>query len=86
MGKRIKNMIDSWVTTLLGVATIVLTLVLIYRGTFDFLWEGVAGLVTGSILIVAPKTIEQKLSEFIRAWGGKASEASSSTEKTTLLD
>lgn len=39
MKRKIKDMIDSYITTLAGLATMILTLFLIYKGTFDFVWE-----------------------------------------------
>lgn len=36
--------------------------------------NGIGGLVVGTILLIAPKTIETKLSEFIKAWGSKSSD------------
>jgi len=71
MKKRIKNIIDSWVTTLIGTTTMLVTLFLIINKDIYFVWEGVAGLVVGAILLLAPKTIEQKISEAIKSWGNK---------------
>jgi len=74
MKKRIKNIIDSWVTTLIGTTTMLVTLFLIINKDIYFVWEGVAGLVVGAILLLAPKTIEQKISEAIKSWGNKGSD------------
>jgi len=68
-----KNAFKGWLTTLIGVATMVLTLWEVYKNVFDFVWEGIGGLIVGSILIMAPQTIEKKLSEVIKAWGNKKS-------------
>lgn len=60
-----KNVIDGWITTIIGVVTMIISLVLVWRGVFDFVWEGVAGLSIGTILLLAPKSIEKLISKYI---------------------
>lgn len=64
MKHRLKAIIDSWITSIMGVIVYTITTTFIWRGTFDFLWEGVAGYVVGTALLLFPKSIET----FILAW------------------
>lgn len=59
------NVVKGWITTVIGTVTTILTLILIYKGVFDFTWEGLCGLSIGALLIIAPKTIESKISQII---------------------
>lgn len=52
------NMLKGWITSVIGVVTMGMTLYLIFNGTFTFVWEGVAGLSIGTVLLIAPTTIE----------------------------
>jgi hypothetical protein len=65
MKKAIRNVLSGWVTTLIGTATMVVTLFLVYKGTFTFVWEGIGGLIIGCVLLIAPETIEKKVSDAI---------------------
>ena len=66
-----RNAIQGWATTIIGIATMILSLILIWTGVIDFLWEGVGGLSIGCILLMAPKTIEDKVSKLIDGWSGR---------------
>lgn len=72
-----KNVAKGWITSIIGILTMILTLYLVYNGTFDFIWEGVGGLVMGTILLLAPQTIEKKVSEAISKWSGGTNSSSS---------
>lgn len=61
-----QNIVKGWITTIIGTITMILTLFLIFTKVIDFMWEGIAGLSIGCILVMAPKTIEKKVSELIR--------------------
>lgn len=65
------NMIKGWLTSILGVLFIAAALFLWFIGVIDLVWDGVAAIILGVILLYAPRTIEKKLSEVIKAWGGK---------------
>lgn len=64
------NVIKGWITSMIGVATMVITLILVYTKAIDFVWSGIGGLVTGCVLLLAPKTVERKVSEFLGNRGG----------------
>lgn len=68
-----KNMVKGWITSIIGIATMCLTLFLIYNSTISFIWEGIGGLVIGTILLLAPQTIEKKISQVINKWTGDTS-------------
>ncbi len=72
-----ENVVKGWITSLVGVVTMGLTLFLVFNGTFDFVWDGIGGLVIGCILLMAPQTIEKKVSEAIKRWNGSTSGDSS---------
>ena len=72
---RIKsNVFKAWVTSLLGILFMVSALFLWFFGLIDFVWEGVAAIILGVILLYAPKTVEKKLSEAIKAWGSRGND------------
>lgn len=64
-----RNVISGWATTIIGIVTMIISLVLVWQKVFDFVWEGIGGLAMGTILLIAPKTIEKAIIEGIRAWG-----------------
>lgn len=67
-----ENVVKGWVTSVIGLITMIVTIILVYREVIDFTWDGVVGLVIGALLVMSPKTIEKKVSEAIGAWGGKS--------------
>lgn len=67
--KVIKNIIKGIITSAIGVATMIVTLLLIWAGTIDFVWEGIAGLAIGTILLLAPDTFVKKMGDVIKAVG-----------------
>jgi len=64
-----ENIIKGWISTLIGVITMALTLILVWQRVFDFVWEGIAGLIIGVILIFSPQHIIRVVLEGFRAWG-----------------
>lgn len=64
------NVIKGWITTIVGTIILLLTTYLLFKREVFFIWEGIAGLSIGTILLMAPRTIEKKISEIIKAWGG----------------
>lgn len=68
MKNAVKNILKGWITSLVGTATMVISLFLVYRGTITFIWEGIGGLIVGCLLLVAPQTVEKKISEAISAF------------------
>lgn len=65
------NIIKGWITSIIGIVTMGITLYLVFTKAIDFVWEGIAGLGMGAILFIAPRTIERAIIDFIKAWGGK---------------
>lgn len=65
MRKTFKKILDSWITSLAGVAAYVLTTILIWQRVFDFVWEGIGGYVIGTILLMAPQSIESLVAKAI---------------------
>lgn len=47
------------------------SLFLWFFGIIPLIWDGVVGLVLGSILLMSPKTIEPLVGKAIQAWGRK---------------
>lgn len=81
-----QNVIKGWITTIVGTATMVVTLVLVFTKAIDFVWEGTAGLIVGCLLLMAPKTIEKKVSDAIRYVGGRGSVSPTSEDQDLPLD
>lgn len=67
MKKAFKNILKGWITSLVGTAAMVISLVLVYKGSLTFVWEGIGGLTAGAVLLLAPQTIEKKVSAAIDA-------------------
>lgn len=65
MKQTFKFFVDTWVTSLVGIIIYSITTYLIIKGRFDFLWEGVGGYGTGTILLLAPKSVETLISKWI---------------------
>lgn len=70
------NVIKGWILTILGIATIILALFLVFNGVFDFWPEGIAGLIVGTILVISPKDIIKIILEGLRSWGNKKDDSS----------
>lgn len=76
-----KNIIKGWITSIIGVVTMVLTLFLVYMDQMDFVWNGVAGLSIGVILLMAPRTIEKYFVRFFESMSGKNTSNESEKEE-----
>lgn len=88
MKRAFKNILDAWITTIIGTATMILTLVLLLTKDIGFVWEGIGGLVIGTILLIAPKTVEGLVRRGIDAWGkrGESPTYDSGQPPETLKD
>ena len=62
-----KNIVKGWVTSIIGVITMIISLFLVFFGQIDFVWDGIAGLSIGTVLLMAPQTIER---QFTRIFSG----------------
>lgn len=60
-----ENIFKGWITSLVGIVIYVLTTILIYKGTMTFWPEGVVGYGIGTILLLAPKSIEGIITRYI---------------------
>jgi len=67
----IKNVIKGMITSSIGVITMLVTLFLVFVGSIDFIWSGLAGLSFGTILLLSPDTIIQKIGDVITLIGLK---------------
>lgn len=83
------NLIKGWITSIIGIITMIVSLLLVFTGQIDFVWDGVAGLSIGTVLLMAPQTIEK---QFIRLFSmmstkvppdGSTYNDKSTTETTT---
>ena len=66
-----QNIVKAWITSIMGTLLMATSLFLWFFGFINLIWEGAAGLIIGCILLLAPKTIEKKVSEAIKSWGGR---------------
>lgn len=74
-----RNAIQGWATTIVGLITMGITLYLIFTGQMVFMWNGVLGLSIGSILVMAPRTIEKLAMAAIKKVGFASSKEDCST-------
>lgn len=61
---RKSNIIKGWVTSIIGVGILLMTFLMLFIGEIKFLWEGIAGICAGVILLYTPRSIEK----FIDKW------------------
>jgi peptidoglycan/LPS O-acetylase OafA/YrhL len=76
-----RNIVNGIITTIIGSATMLLTLFLVYKGTIDFVWEGIAGLSMGTLLVIAPRSIEKNFGNILSALGTKLGITTNSSTK-----
>lgn len=70
--KNLGNVIKGWFTSIMGGVVMILTTVLLFTKDIAFVWEGLAGLGAGVIILMMPETIEKFIMAGIKAFGGKA--------------
>lgn len=82
------NIIKGWITSIVGVITMITTLLLVFTSQIDFIWNGIAGLSIGTILLMAPQTIEKQFIKLFGIMKGKnqVDDSSSSDETNTRKD
>lgn len=81
-----KNIIKGIVTSIFGIATMIITLFLWWTGSMDFIWGGIAGLAMGTILLLAPDTIVEKLGDVIKAVGLNKSGAEANIQEVQQIE
>lgn len=59
------NIFKAWITSTLGIIIYIMTSIMIYRGTLDWVWGGVIAYTMGTILLLAPQTIEKNVKNLI---------------------
>lgn len=59
------NIFKSIITSVLGIIIVLVTVLLVFTGTMDWIWNGIAGCVIGAALIVSPDSLVEKISDFI---------------------
>ena len=65
-----QNIVKGWITSIVGLVVMLLTVYFLFKREINFMWEGTIGLCLGTILLLAPKTIERYISEAIKSIGG----------------
>lgn len=65
------NVIKGWITSIIGSLLLLSTLFLWFFGVIHLIWEGLAGFAMGTILLLAPRTIENNVPKLIDAIGNK---------------
>jgi hypothetical protein len=66
-----KNVVKGLITSTIGMATMIVTLFLIFTGSMDFVWSGVVGLAVGCVLLLAPDTIVKRFGDLLGNMSGK---------------
>lgn len=82
--KMTKNIIKGLVTSIIGIITMIVTIFLVFTGSMSFVWEGIAGLCLGTILLLAPDTIIKKIGDVISAVGMNKSGAASVNDEQVI--
>lgn len=59
------NIVKGWITSIIGTLLMAASLFLWFTGVIPLIWEGSVGLILGCILLLAPRTIEKKVSEYL---------------------
>lgn len=59
------NFIKGWVTSVIGVVIYIVTLLMIYNNKLNWLWEGFGAMILGTILLLAPQTIEKWINKIV---------------------
>ncbi len=65
------NVVKSWITSFVGVAIYIGTSILIWKGTFDFTWEGLVGYCLGTFLLLSPDNILKLVSTGVKNYFNK---------------
>jgi hypothetical protein len=61
------NVIKGWITSIIGVIVYVVTLLMIYNAKLNWYWEGIGAMAFGTILLLAPQTIEKWLNKIVNS-------------------
>lgn len=69
-----QNIIKGFITSAIGLTTMVVTLFLVFTKSMDFVWSGVAGLGIGCVLLLAPDTIVKSFGNLIDRMRGKSNQ------------
>ncbi len=65
MIKAINNIVKGYITTLAGLALYTITSILLYRGSISFWPDSFIGYSIGTILVLAPRSIEKLFEKFV---------------------
>lgn len=69
--KLTKNIIKGFITSIFGIATIIITLFLVFTEAMDFMWQGAVGIVLGTALLLSPDSIVKALGKLISITNNK---------------
>lgn len=64
-----KNIFKAVVSSVIGIATMIITLILVFTGAIHFVWDGLAGLGAGIILLFTPQSVERLVSQGVKSFG-----------------
>ena len=81
-----KNIIKGIITSIVGMITMIVTLFLVLTKSMDFVWEGIAGLTFGTILLLSPDTIIKKLGDVIGIIGMNKSGSTAANAEQKIED
>jgi len=68
---KVTNILKCWFTSILGVLILLGTCYMIFFNNMEWVWEGIAGISIGTVLLFAPKTLERRFIEIIGNIAGK---------------
>lgn len=62
-----RNVIKGVITSIIGVIVMFITISLVFTGVMDWVWNGIGGLVIGTVLLLSPDTLVKKVGLFFKA-------------------
>ncbi len=61
-----RNVVKGFITSIIGIAIMLITLSLVFTGVMDWVWNGIGGIIIGTVLLLSPDTLVKKIGLFFR--------------------
>lgn len=65
LNKLKENIYKGILTTIFGCITLIIVLILVFMSKMTFVWNGVAGIVIGTVLLLSPDTLINEFGKLI---------------------
>lgn len=60
------RIMKAWVSSLFGVSIAVISSILLYKGTINFMWDGLLGLSLGFAIFMIPEKVESAIGSILK--------------------